>query len=68
MVTRCLLTLLQAITTILSQLPGLTHLLLLPSQQPDAAAGAAAAVHAPGPGMSLAGRTRDWQLGEAALR
>jgi hypothetical protein len=68
--------------TILGQLPGLTHLLLLPSQQQEAVpAGAPAAAAAAGMAMAAAGglqqqgaglavngRGRDWQLGEAALR
>lgn len=54
----------------ISQLPGLTHLLLLPTQQRDTSAGpaAAAAVQVPRPGVGLAGMTRDWQLNDAALR
>jgi hypothetical protein len=75
---------LQAIMTILGQLPGLTHLLLLPSQQQEAVpAGAPAAAVAAAAGLGMAaagglqqqgaglavnGRGRDWQLGEAALR
>lgn len=62
----------------IAQLPSLTHLLLLPSQQPDlAAAGPAAALAAAGvaavaggglgPGQSGA-RPREWQLTEDALR
>lgn len=69
--------LLQAIMTVLSQLHGLTHLLLLPSQQPDGvpagAAGPAAAVgpagmQQQGTGIHMNGRPWDWQLSEAALR
>ncbi|WIA35739.1 hypothetical protein OEZ86_004140 [Tetradesmus obliquus] len=73
----------QAIMTMLGQLPGLTHLLLLPSQQQDAApvavpaaAAAAAAVGGiaaaglaqQGAALMPSGRGRDWQLSEAALR
>eukprot|EP00775_Hariotina_reticulata_P008860 gene8860-9039_t len=63
----------QAISTILSQLPGLTHLLLLPNQQQDTGGGAAATAAAAvglgqGQAAALNGRARDWQLNDAALR
>lgn len=61
---------------VISQLPSLTHLLLLPSQQPDpaaagpvAAALAAAAAVGGGLGPVQQGlRPRDWQLTEGAVR
>lgn len=68
------LQLLQAILTILGQLPGLTHLLLLPSRQAEAAAagtgpgmGGPAALQQQATGLHGNGRPREWQLNEAAL-
>lgn len=66
----------QAMAAVISQLPSLTHLLLLPSQQPDpaaagpvAAALAAAAAVGGGLGAVQQGlRPRDWQLTEGAVR
>lgn len=69
--------LLQAMVAMIAQLPSLTHLLLLPSQQPDPAApGPAAALAAAaavagaglGPGQQGTLRQRDWMLTDESLR
>jgi hypothetical protein len=59
----------------IAQLPGLTHLLMLPSQQPDAAAvgpaaGLAAVAGAAAGGVMGAGQQgpRDWHITDGALR
>lgn len=63
----------QAMAAMIALLPGLSHLLLLPNQQPDLAAGTAATLAAGAAGLLpmqqlQRSRLREWQMGEAALR